>query len=453
MSINTINVIVRATGSFDILSPSEINKLQDKSEKGLYPILRQCSLGVLNSGAETDDINELMSLYADFDMTISQKHDGLSLILENAPSNAFVDGKIIKSIKKLLFSVLRDLIYTVHQYESMNGHIEKGQATTDLIFHILKNAHVLRPGVEPDMVVVWGGHSVTKEEYEYTKEIGYQLGLRKLSVTNGSGPGVMSSISAGAKKGHIKQGLTDSLVCGISEPQILAAEVPNEYLDALVIMPDIEKRLEAFIRFSSVTIVCCGGAGTMEEIFSLVLTKLAPANKNITLPLIFTAPTHLKSYFEAIDDFIGLTLGKEAQDTYDIIIGDAVKVAELTQQRISEVYENRLMNNTAFYFNWAMEYPEALQDVFDPSHANMSALRITPDMSVFERAVNLRSLMSGIVAGNVKQPWVGIIEDKGPYEIHVDALYVKAVDHMLKSFVQAGRMKITGEYKPCYTIR
>jgi predicted Rossmann-fold nucleotide-binding protein len=32
------------------------------------------------------------------------------------------------------------------------------------------------------MVVCWGGHSIGRHEYEYTKKVGYELGLRGLNI-------------------------------------------------------------------------------------------------------------------------------------------------------------------------------------------------------------------------------------------------------------------------------
>jgi predicted Rossmann-fold nucleotide-binding protein len=46
------------------------------------------------------------------------------------------------------------------------------------VFHLLRNARTLRPGVEPKIVVCWGGHSISTEEYKYTKKVGHELGLR-----------------------------------------------------------------------------------------------------------------------------------------------------------------------------------------------------------------------------------------------------------------------------------
>ena len=45
-------------------------------------------------------------------------------------------------------------------------------------------------------------------------------------------------------------------------PGIIAAESPNPIVNHLVIMPDIEKRLEAFVRMAHGIIVFPGGVGT-----------------------------------------------------------------------------------------------------------------------------------------------------------------------------------------------
>ena len=55
------------------------------------------------------------------------------------------------------------------------------------MFELLRNARVLIPQVDPDMVVCWGGHSIGRAEYEYTKECGYELGLRRLNIITGCG--------------------------------------------------------------------------------------------------------------------------------------------------------------------------------------------------------------------------------------------------------------------------
>jgi hypothetical protein len=67
----------------------------------------------------------------------------------------------------------------------------------------------------------------------------------------------------GATIGHAKQRIKDGNYIGLTEPGIIAAESPNPIVNNLVILPDIEKRLEASIRIGHGIIVFPGGAGTM----------------------------------------------------------------------------------------------------------------------------------------------------------------------------------------------
>ena len=94
-------------------------------------------------------------------------------------------------------------------------------------------------------------------------------------------------------------------------------------------MPDIEKRLEAFVRLGHGIIVFPGGVGTAEEILYLLGILLNPANENIPFPVVFTGPKESAAYFEQIDGFIRLTLGDEACSRYRIVTDDADKVARI----------------------------------------------------------------------------------------------------------------------------
>ena len=73
----------------------------------------------------------------------------------------------------------------------------------------------------------------------------------------------------GATIGHAKQRIEHGRYIGVTEPGIIAAEPPNPIVNQLVILPDIEKRLEAFVRLAHGIVVFPGGAGTAEEILYL----------------------------------------------------------------------------------------------------------------------------------------------------------------------------------------
>src|SRR4029077_16936119 len=116
----------------------------------------------------------------------------------------------------------------------------------------------------------------------------------------------------GATIGHAKQRRGGNRYIGITEPGIIAAESPNPIVNHLVIMPDIEKRLEAFVRLGHGIIVFPGGVGTAEEILYLLVWWLDPVNTRQPLPVVLTGPRASAGYFEQIGRFVEGTLGAAA---------------------------------------------------------------------------------------------------------------------------------------------
>nr|XP_061808135.1 pyrimidine/purine nucleotide 5'-monophosphate nucleosidase-like [Nerophis lumbriciformis] len=437
------------------LSRQEVERLHDVSRGDLAGLLRRCSLAVLNSGSMGDDPEELLSKYAKFEIKVEQVNRGLRLQLNNAPGSAFVDGDIIEGIRELLSAVIRDLVYFDSEIQDNPHHdISSSEGITNAVFEMLRNAQALVPQVSPDMVVCWGGHSIARREYEYTKRCGYALGLRKLNIVTGCGPGAMKGPMKGASIAHLKQRVTAGRYIGISEPGIIAAESPNPIVTELVIMSDIEKRLEAFVRLGHGIVVFPGGVGTTEEILYILGILLNPQNQDLPFPLVFTGPAESASYFQQIDKFIKLTLGDEAADLYKIIIDNPEKVAKTMAQGLDEVRKCRIKRNDAFYFNWLLQIDHAFQMPFHPNHENMSQTRIELDLPKHELAANLRRIFSGIVAGNVKPEGLAAIRRHGLFEITGGQEIMTALDQLLADFVRDNRMKLPGEtsYKPCYRV-
>ncbi|MBU2965853.1 nucleotide 5'-monophosphate nucleosidase PpnN [Amphritea sp. 2_MG-2023] len=440
--------------SMDTLSPYEVAKLQDRNEAGLYPLFRQCALAVLNCGSESDSTQQVLDKHKDFDIRVSQKHRGVQLELINAPASAFVDGEIIQGIREHLFSVLRDLLYVGDEFSAKccDG-LDEGGETTNMVFHILRHAKAIEPHVKPHLVVCWGGHSISREEYIYTKQVGYELGLRGMSVCTGCGPGAMKGPMKGATIAHAKQRVSDARYVGISEPGIIAAESPNPIVNELIIMPDIEKRLEAFVRLGHGIIVFPGGAGTAEEILYMLGILLHERNSTCPLPLIFTGPEGSEAYFETVDKFIRATLGDRAASLYEIVVDDPYEVALKMKAGMARVTDYRKATDESFHFNWQLYIPTEFQQPFEPTHENMASLDLTRDQPDYQLAATLRKALSGIVAGNVKAPGVRAIEEFGPFELSGEADLVGELDALLAAFVQQRRMKIDyEEYQPCYRL-
>ena len=449
------DAIVYPDGQLDVLSKVEVNSLLDTSQGGLYELFRNCSLAVLNCGNPLDDGKQLLERYQAFDIAIIQEEKGISLKLRNAPADAFVDGQIIKGIGEHLFAVLRDVIYVNDEiYANPKLNLDTSAGITDAVFHILRNADILQSVALPNLVVCWGGHSITRAEYDYSKEVGYQLGLRGLDICTGCGPGAMKGPMKGAAVGHAKQRLRDSQYLGITEPGIIAAEPPNPIVNDLVILPDIEKRLEAFVRVGHAMIVFPGGVGTAEEIFYTLGVLLHPSNEHVPFPLIFTGPESSRAYFDEIDACIARILGPSAQAFYTMIIDDPIAVAKHIVGGIEQVRTYREEKNDAFYFNWSLNIETQFQTPFQSTHENMRALQLHNDQAPFALAANIRNALSGIVSGNVKEQGIRAVEAHGPFTLQGEHAVLHPMASLLHSFETMQRMKIPGnQYQPCYTIR
>ena len=349
---------------------------------------------------------------------------------------------------------MRDLVYTRNEIlDSQRFDLDSGTGITDAVFHISRNAGILVRDSDLRLAVCWGGHAISREEYEYTKQVGYEFGLRGLDVCTGCGPGAMKGPMKGATIGHAKQRIRNGRYIGITEPGIIAAESPNPIVNSLVIMPDIEKRLEAFVRVGHGIVVFPGGVGTAEEILYLLGILLHPDNQKQPLPMIMTGPESAEPYFRQIDEFVGATLGKQAQQRYSIIIGDPREVARQIRDAMSDVRDFRRKHGDAFYFNWRLNIPVDYQMPFEATHQSMSELNIDESLPPHELAAVLRRVFSGIVSGNVREETIEQIEQQGPFTINGSAKIMGLLDELLASFVAQKRMKISGgDYQPCYRV-
>ncbi|WP_437881996.1 nucleotide 5'-monophosphate nucleosidase PpnN [Pseudomonas sp. LRF_L74] len=451
---HTTNASVSPKGSLETLSQREVQQLRETGSGSIYALFRQCALAILNTGSHSDNAKTILEAYPNFEIHIHQQDRGIRLELLNAPADAFVDGEMIASTREMLFSALRDIVYTQSELENQRIDFDSSQGITDYVFHLLRNAHTLRAGVEPKMVVCWGGHSISTEEYKYTKRVGHELGLRGLDICTGCGPGVMKGPMKGATISHTKQRIVGGRYLGLTEPGIIAAEAPNPIVNELVILPDIEKRLEAFVRVGHGIIIFPGGAGTAEEFLYLLGILMHPENAELPFPLALTGPKDAEPYLRQLHAFIGATLGEQAQKRYVLIPNDPAEVARHMAAGMAEVKRFRRERNDAFHFNWLLKIDESFQHPFEPTHEAMASLNLTREQPVHQLAANLRRAFSGIVAGNVKAHGIRLIEEHGPYELRGEKSIMQPLDRLLQAFVEQHRMKLPGgsAYVPCYRV-
>ncbi len=445
---------ISPAGSMDLLSQLEVKRLKKEATSDLYQLYRNCTLAVLNSGSHTDNSKELLDKHLSFDVNVVSRERGIKLELAYPPEEAFVDGTIIRGIQEHLFSVLRDIVYVnMHVAQMHRENQSDPEHITNLVFAILRNAGALHPGIEPNLVVCWGGHSINAIEYQYTREVGHELGLRDLNICTGCGPGAMEGPMKGAAIGHAKQRYDEPRYIGLTEPSIIAAEPPNPIVNELIIMPDIEKRLEAFVRMGHGIVIFPGGPGTAEELLYILGIMMHPDNADQPLPIVLTGPKESEAYFRSIDEFIAATLGEQARKHYQIVIGNPAKAAQIIKTSIPAVKEHRVINEDAYSYNWSLKIPAEFQMPFEPTHENMAALDLHMEQTPEALASNLRKAFSGIVAGNVKAEGIKEIEKHGPFIIDGDPVLMEKMDKLLSDFVTQQRMKLPGSvYTPCYKL-
>jgi len=179
---------------------------------------------------------------------------------------------------------------------------------------------------------------------------------------------------------------------------------------------------------------------------------LDPANADLELPVVFTGPAGSADYFNELDRFLQLLFGETVVDKYRIIIDDAEEVGTYMSRAVRNVRRARRRSGDAYYFNWLLNIPHAHQVPFEVTHHSVAGLRLSRNMPAGELAVQARRAFSAIVTGNVKDNGIRQIKRNGPFKLHADREVTDALDELLKSFIMQGRMRLLGEYTPCYEV-
>jgi predicted Rossmann-fold nucleotide-binding protein len=449
-----VDATVLPEGSLELLSRSEVELLLSADAGKLHQRFQKIALAVLNCGAKVHNSLELNQRFPEFRVKIEPTERGIKLSLTAAPSAAFVDGVMIRGLRELLFAALRDVLFTTMQIdEQAVFNLDSSEGITNAVFHTLRNANVLNAEQDGKLVVCWGGHAINDLEYDYAKHVGYEMGLRDLNICTGCGEGAMKGPMKGATIAHAKQRIMDGRYLGLTEPGIIAAESPNPIVNQLVILPDIEKRLEAFVRMAHGIVIFPGGVGTAEELLYLLGILLHPDNDGMPMPLVLAAPKESAAYFEQIDTFIGNALGERAQAKYQIIVDDPEGTAIAMRDGADSVRAYRKDHGDAFYFNWLLKIDLAFQQTFSPTHENMAGLNLSKDQPAHSLAADLRRAFSGIVAGNVKDDGIAAVQAHGPYKLSGDPQIMVDLDQLLRTFVEQRRMNTSERgYEPCYQL-
>ena len=367
-------------GSLENLSQAEIEKLLDSRAGGLYPLFRKCALAVLNSGSETDNAKEIFDRYKDFEVELVRQAWGIKLEIKNAPGQAFVDGEMIRGMKEHVFAVLRDVIFISNEIiESGRFDLNNPAAITNAVFHILRNARILDFKSKPNLVVCWGGHSISTEEYQYTKKVGYELGLRGLDVCTGCGPGAMKGPMKGATIGHAKQRIVGGRYIGLTEPGIIAAEPPNPDREPAGDHAGHRKAPRSLrapgARHRGVPGRRGHGRGNPLPAGHPARARPTPGSRSKWCS---PGPKSTADYFVQIRRFIEATLGKKAAELLHVIVDDPAEVARYMVGVMEQARDFRRSNSDSYNYNWLLKIPRPFQHPFEVTHESMRGAAPVP---------------------------------------------------------------------------
>ena len=385
---------------------------------------------MLNSGGETDDARAIFDRYADFDIGIMRQAWGVKLELHNAPASAFVDGRMIRGIQEHLFAVLRDILYIHGEvYEHGSVELREPQGITNAVYRILRNAGLLLPRVRPDIVVCWGGHSINREEYEYTKKVGYELGLRGLNVCTGCGPGAMKGPMKGAAIGHAKQRIHAGPVHRPHRARHRrgrAAERDREPARD----PAGHRKAPRGVRAPRPRhrrVPGRRGHGRGNP-----LPDRHPARPAERAAAVSRSCSAARAAARTTSGRSTRSWSARSANACASATGSSSTTRPRSRARCCAAWravrEYRRRESDAYNYNWLLRIPHELQKPFEPTHAAMASLNLRRDAPAHELAAELRRAFSGIVAGNVKESGLKLIDQYGPFELHGDPELLKPLD-------------------------
>lgn len=187
------------------------------------------------------------------------------------------------------------------------------EGVSEQIFALLYRAIALPVSQGANLIFCWGGHAIQNKEFDYAQKVGRQLGLRRYNICTGCGTRAMYTPLLGALIAHRLQQPDTVRFVGVTESAIICTETPNPLINGLVVMPDIEKRLETFVRLAHGIVIFPGGFGTAEELLYLIGLLLHSRNQSQILTIILTGPVSSASDFQALDSFIVQVLGERCR--------------------------------------------------------------------------------------------------------------------------------------------
>jgi predicted Rossmann-fold nucleotide-binding protein len=443
----TIPIISRQLGVTE-LTEREARRIRSALETPDHRLVEIVGALINIHKKDYNDTRAVREKFRDMHIRVERKNGDFALVCSGVPRDCLYDGQnVIEQSVEQVSSALRDIVFPPQTL----GPDASSEERSAYVKKFVEHAGLLYRGERGLVVFTWGGHRISRREYDYAKVLAYWLGLFLPDMENitGCGEGIMKAPFKGVQVAYGKQrtfrrfGLRDYI--GFTEQGILAAEAPNELVNRLVVFPTIEQRMEAFIRASHRGRAHPGGPGTIEEILTMLAVLSTPGNTEIPFSFELVEETG-GTYFKELDHYLRLCFKDALDGLYEVFCCDpqtyARHVAETTRK-----LPMRYLWNDNFYFE------ERLQTPFEVSFESMEALDLSREQEPFSLLINLRRFFSAVVHLSVKDPdMLDAWGDERPL-IRGDRDILRATDELVRKLEQQGRIHAEAKYARPYRVK
>ena len=256
----------------------------------------------------------------------------------------------------------------------------------------------------------------------------------------------------GATIGHAKQRIRDGRYIGITEPGIIAAESPNPIVNHLVIMPDIEKRLEAFVRMRARDHRVPGRRrhGRGDPLPARHPARSGERGAAVAADL-HRARRPRPSTSSRSTTSSARRWARRRSKRYQIIIGDPA-AGRARWHAASKVREHRRAKSDAFYFNWPLKIPPDVPAPVRADARSHGAARAAPRPA--SRTSWPPTCAAPSPASSPATSRRRACGDRGARPVRDPRRpgHHDAAGRAAAAFVEQKRMKLAGEYRPCYRL-
>ncbi len=394
---------------------------------------------------DVHDTREIREKFHDMTIELAPVNGSLSLLCSRVPMDCLYDGRnVIWQSVEHISAVIRDVIFAPEL------PADPDCCRSAYIKKFVEHSGLMYRGERGFVMFTWGGHRIPWDEYDFAKELGYWTALFMPDMENitGCGDGIMKAPFKGALVAYGKQGTFERFgrrdFIGFSEKKILAAEAPNELVTRLLTFPTIEERMEAFIRASHRGKVHPGGAGTIEEILTMLALLSMPENKDI--PYNFDLVEKGGGiYFKELVEYLNICFGDALDGLFNVHVGTARSYANFLAHDTRDL-------TTRYLWNDDLTFDPRIQKPFEVTFESMEELDLSRNQEPFSLLINLRRFFSAVVHLSVKDPdMLDSWGDDRPL-IHGDKDIVKATDEFVIKLAKQGRIHPSKNNKPSYRI-